>query len=196
MGVKGLRNAAIVTFVLSMALLLVGGYFAMDKVPPIPEKVVSDETLLTDHATIMQGQDVYQRYGLMDHGSVWGHGTLRGMDFSADTLHKIGQHMRDFIAAGNQPRAGAYEELPDDRRRAIDADVIYQIHINRYNPDTKTLELTPAQAYALAQIRDYWEKEFSDGDPRYGFLKDTIPTPEERSENRRFLFLDRLGGRH
>ncbi len=47
MGVKGLRNAAIVAFVLSMAALLLGGYFAMEKVPPIPEKVVSGETVLT-----------------------------------------------------------------------------------------------------------------------------------------------------
>jgi nitric oxide reductase subunit B len=188
MGVKGLRNAAIVAFVLSMAALLLGGYFAMDKVPPVPEKVVSGETLLTNHDTIMQGQDVYQRYGLMDHGSVWGHGTLRGMDFSADTLHKIGQHMRDFMAAGNQPRAEAYDELPADRRREIDADVCYEIHLNHYNSDTKTLDLTPAQAYALEQIRDYWEKEFSAGDPRYGFLKDTIPSPEERSKIADFFF--------
>ena len=35
-------------------------------------------------------REVFQRYGLMDHGSVWGHGTLRGMDFSAHTLHCVG----------------------------------------------------------------------------------------------------------
>ena len=120
MGVKGLRNAAIVAFILSMAALLVGGYFAMEKIPPVPEKVVSGENLLTDHTSIMQGQDVYQHYGLMDHGSVWGHGTLRGMDFSADTLHKIGQHMRDFMAAGNQPRAGAMTDcLPSAAGRSM-----------------------------------------------------------------------------
>ena len=96
--------------------------------------------------------------------------------------------MRDFMAAGNQPRAGAYEELSDERKREIDADVCYEIHVNRYNPETKTLELTPGQAYALAQIRDYWEKEFSAGDPRYGFLKDTIPTPDERGKIADFFF--------
>ncbi len=48
MGFKGLRNGAIVAFILSMVALLVGGYFAMEKVPPIPDKVVSGENLLTD----------------------------------------------------------------------------------------------------------------------------------------------------
>src|SRR3989304_3758416 len=182
MGTKGLRNGAIVAFILSMIALLVGGYYAAEKVPPIPEKIISGEAVLTDHAAIMRGQDTYQRYGLMDHGSVWGHGSLRGMDFSAHTLHMIGQHMRDYLAAGNQPHAGAYEKLPDDRRRASDAEVIYEIKLNRYNSDNKTLELTPAQTYALTQIREYWEKEFSQGDPHYGFLKNTIPTAEERKD--------------
>ena len=66
--------------------------------------------------------------------------------------------------------------------------MIYQIHVNRYNPENKALKLTPAQVYALAQIRDYWEKEFSEGDPRYGFLHDTIPTNEERLDLANFFF--------
>lgn len=82
MGTAGLRNAAIFTFIVSMAILLAGGYFAQDKVPPIPEKVTSAGQEVTSGAAILRGQDVYQRYGLMDHGSVWGHGSLRGMDFS------------------------------------------------------------------------------------------------------------------
>ena len=36
MGTKGLRNGAIVSFIVSMGILLVGGHFAMEKVPPIP----------------------------------------------------------------------------------------------------------------------------------------------------------------
>ncbi len=183
MGVKGLRNTAVVVFVLSMSALLLGGYFAREKVPPIPEKIVTGETLLSDGNTILRGQDVYQRYGLMDHGSVWGHGTLRGMDFSADTLHKMGQYMRDFLAI-----TGDYAELPAERQRAIDTEVIYQIHVNRYDPQTKTLELTPAQVYALEQIRVYWKNEFSEGDPHYGFLKDTITAPDERKDLADFFF--------
>ena len=60
----------------------------------------------------MRGQDVYQRYGLMDHGSVWGNGTLRGMDFSAHTLHCIGDLVKQHHASQGQPAAEAYKDLP------------------------------------------------------------------------------------
>ena len=59
MGTRGLRNAAIVTFFLSMAILFLGGYFAMDQVPPIPE--TSRGGVLTTGAAILRGQGVYQR---------------------------------------------------------------------------------------------------------------------------------------
>ncbi len=188
MGVRGLRNGAIVSFVVSMAILLVGGYFAVDKVPPIPAKVVSGQTAFSDQASIMRGQNVYQRYGLMDHGSVWGHGSLRGMDFAAHTLHMIGQHMRDFVAAGGQPQAGAYAALSDARKREVDAAVIDEMRTNRYSEGTKALELTPAQAYALEQTRAYWEKEFGQGDPHYGFLPNTVRTAQERKDVADFFF--------
>ncbi|HEX7551057.1 MAG TPA: cbb3-type cytochrome c oxidase subunit I [Candidatus Methylomirabilis sp.] len=188
MGTRGLRNGAIVTFFVSMAILLVGGYFAKEQVPPVPAKVVSGQTVVTDQATIMRGQDTYQRYGLMDHGSVWGHGSLRGMDFAAHTLHMVGQHMRDFAAAGGQPQSGAYAGLPDAKKRETDAAVIHEMRTNRYSEGSKTLELTPAQVYGLEQIRFYWEQEFAQGDTRYGFLPNTVPTAQERKDIADFFF--------
>ena len=74
----------------------------------------------------------------MDHGSVWGHGSLRGMDFAADTLHRMGQLMRDYVAAGGQPAAGAYGELPPEAPPARStSDVIDEIRVNRYDADTR-----------------------------------------------------------
>jgi nitric oxide reductase subunit B len=188
MGTRRLRNGAIVTFFVSMAILLVGGYFANEQVPPVPAKVVSGQTVVTDQATIMRGQDTYQRYGLMDHGSVWGHGSLRGMDFAAHTLHMVGQHMRDFAAAGGQPQSGAYAGLPDAKQRETDAAVIHEMRTNRYSEGSKTLELTPAQVYGLEQIRVYWEQEFAQGDTHYGFLPNTVPTARERKDIADFFF--------
>ena len=148
----GLRNAAIFTFIVSMAILLTGGYFIQDKVPPIPEKVVSGGNVLTEGAAILRGQDAYQRYGLMDHGSVWGHGSLRGMDFSAYTLHCVGDLVKQHLAAEGKPSADAWQKLPPEPRRELDeldAKVIKELRANRYDEQSKTLELTPAQALRL-----------------------------------------------
>src|SRR5512137_2454509 len=112
MGTKGLRNAAVFTFLLSMGILLVGGHYAKQRVPPIPDTIVCAGNPVTDGAAIRRGQDVYQRYGLMDHGSVWGHGSLRGMDFSAYTLHCEGELLRQHRLAQGKPPADAFAALP------------------------------------------------------------------------------------
>jgi len=159
MNTKGLRNAAILSFVVSMTILLVGGQFAKSKVPPIPGKVVAGGQIVTDRDAIMRGQHVYQRYGLMSHGSIWGHGALRGMDFSAHTLHMIGQM------------------VPVEEQR-----------VNRYDAATDTLTLTPAQAAALAKVRAYWNDVFEKGDAHYGFLPGTVATAEQRRDVADFFF--------
>jgi nitric oxide reductase subunit B len=120
MGTTGLRNLVIFTFILSMAILLAGGHYAKDKVPPIPKQVVSAGQEITTEAAIKRGQNVYQRYGLMDHGSVWGHGSLRGMDFSAYTLHCVGALVRQYVTTQGQPSADAFQELPPKPRRDLD----------------------------------------------------------------------------
>ena len=188
MSAKGLRNGAIVSFVVSMAVLLIGGRFANREAPPIPGTVSSGGTTLTGREAILKGQNVYQRYGLMDHGSVWGHGSLRGMDFSADTLHRMGAWMREYHAAGGQPRPGAYAALPEDRAAELDATVVRELKKNRYDPARDALELTPAQRFAFEENRKYWDETFSRGDPRHGFLENTVRTPEERRDIADFFF--------
>ena len=91
MSIKKLKWAAIISFIVSFILLLGGGYLAKDRLPPYPGKVADPEgKVLFLKSDIIDGQDVYQRYGLMDHGSVWGHGSQRGMEFSAKTLRHLG----------------------------------------------------------------------------------------------------------
>ena len=185
---NGLRNGTIVAFIVAMAVLLIGGRFAKSKVPPIPARVEANGAALTDCAAILRGQDTYQRYGLMDHGSVWGHGTLRGMDFSADTLHSVGRILRDYYAAGGRPQRGAYDKLSPDEQGPIDVRVIAEMRLNRYNPQSGVLTLTAGQAFALEELRAYWDRQFGEGNPRYGFLKNTVKTEQERKDIADFFF--------
>ncbi len=83
----------------SMVVALIGYYYTQRDLPPYPEKVLSEKgNLLTGKEQIMAGQQVWQKYGLMDLGSVWGHGTYRGPDFTAQALHKMGQSMHEKMA--------------------------------------------------------------------------------------------------
>ncbi len=182
---QGLKRLAVVSFVLSMLTLLGGGYFAMRKLAPYPDRIVSGQDTLATGEDIMRGQGVYQKYGLMDHGSVWGHGTLRGPEFSAETLHLTGVYMRDFYAG---KYGSAYEALPAEQKASVDAAVIKEIKANTYDPSSRTLLVSPARAYALQKVTEHWSGMLRDGDRGYGFLPDTVKTEAEASAISKFFF--------
>ncbi len=187
MSVRALKWAAIISFVVAMTVLLAGGYFAKDHVPPYPGAVVApDGERLFGREDIMAGQDVYQRYGLMDHGSVWGHGSQRGMEFSAKTLHIVGETIRDDMA---RVRYGIpYEALSPEEKDIVDLLVRREMKTNRYDPDADVLKLSRSQVAALEEVRGFYDRTFRDGDRRYGFLANTVRTPEQRKQISRFFF--------
>ncbi len=187
MSIEKLKWAAMISFIVSLAVLLGGGFLARDRVPPYPGKVVSpDGRVLFEKKDILKGQGVYQRYGLMDHGSVWGHGSQRGMEFSAVTLHLIGDTVRDHLA--NQEYGKSYASLPPLEKEFIDLKTTKEVKTNHYDPGKDTLTLTPAQVEALGANQDFWEKTFKDGERRYGFLPETVPSLQERLQLSRFFF--------
>ena len=182
-----LKTAAIVCFVIAMGGLLIGGLVANRKAPPYPERVTGpDDAVLFTQKDILAGQDVYQRYGLMDHGSVWGHGSQRGMEFSAVTLHRIGEKVRERIAVASYGRA--LDALSAEERDLVDVRTLREMKANRYDPNTGTLKLGALQMSALAANEEFWERTFRDGHKGYGFLPGTIPTAEERKQIGRFFF--------
>jgi nitric oxide reductase subunit B len=67
--------------------------------PPIPAQVVSPggDTIFT-HADILAGQRLFLQYGLMENGSIWGHGAYLGPDFSAAYLHALAIDVGETLA--------------------------------------------------------------------------------------------------
>jgi len=107
----------------AIVVALIGYYYTKRDLPPYPQKVIMESgDLLTGKTEIIEGQQVWQKYGLMDIGSVWGHGTYRGPDFTAQALHNMGQNMREKLA---QERHGiSYKSLNTESKGAVDAVVI------------------------------------------------------------------------
>ncbi len=187
MSLEKLKWAAIISFVVSMAFLLLGGLFTKDRLPPYPGKVVDQAgKVLFTEADIFAGQDVYQQYGLMDHGSVWGHGSQRGPEFSANTLHQQGDAVRGYLA--KREYGTVYEALDDTKKEIIDVKTRRVIKTNRYDPATDTLTLTAGQVLALDSVHRFWEEMFREGDTGYGFLPDTVRSAEERLQISRFFY--------
>jgi nitric oxide reductase subunit B len=184
---RGLKISAIVTFVIAMVVLLGGGYFASRQMAPYPGKVVDESgRVLFERSDILAGQDVYQKYGLMDHGSVWGHGSQRGPEFSAATLHLVAESIRDEIARRDYGRS--FSELGAIEKETVGLLTRSLIKENRYDPASDTLTLTAAQVRAYEKVLTQWEQVFSRGEQRYGILPGTVRDPAEREELGRFFF--------
>ena len=81
-----------------MAILLGGGVAMKKELPPYPGKVVGpSDNVLFEKADIIAGQDVYQRYGLMDQGAVWGHGPNGDRNFLPLSLHIMAEAIGDYL---------------------------------------------------------------------------------------------------
>jgi len=187
MSLSNLKWAAIVCFLVGMAVLLGGGIYMKKDLPPYPGQVIGPGgKVLFGKENIIAGQDVYQSYGLMDQGAVWGHGSQRGPEFSAMTLHIMAEAIGDYHARRDYGRP--YKDLIDLEKGLIDVKTAHETKPNRYDPEKDELTLTGAQVNALERVKVHWNRVFSEGETRSGFLPGTIKDPAQRLEISRFFF--------
>jgi len=187
MSLRTLKWAAILCFFVAMAILLGGGVYMKKDLPPYPGKVVGPSgEVLFQKSNILAGQDVYQRYGLMDHGAVWGHGSQRGPEFSATSLNIMAEAIGDYLAQKDYGKL--YNELDDLQKGIIDVKTKHEIKPNRYDAAKDTLTLTAGQVEGLNRVKQHWDKIFKEGEQRYGFLPGTIKDENQRLEISRFFF--------
>ncbi|MGO8704980.1 MAG: nitric-oxide reductase large subunit, partial [Candidatus Brocadiia bacterium] len=99
--------------------------------PPIPEKVVDAAgNALFAGADITAGQQVFLKHGLMDNGTLWGHGASMGPDFSAAYLHQLALDADDILAQRNFHRPVA--DLTPPERATLTGQVRELLSENRY----------------------------------------------------------------
>src|SRR5512136_2768062 len=88
--------------------------------PPIPSRVVgAGGSVLFSGDDILRGQEVFLKYALMEHGTLWGHGAYLGPDYSAAYLHREAEITRDAVARARFGRA--FDELAPGERDAAGA---------------------------------------------------------------------------
>src|SRR5664279_5354691 len=119
--------------------------------PPIPTRVVSTSgQVLFTGKEISRGQQVFLGNGLMEYGSVFGHGAYLGPDFTADYLHRAALSAQATYAG--QGSANARQQVIND------------FQANRYDKGTGRLVYTDAQARAFTVLQGYYGRYF--GDPK------------------------------
>ena len=93
------RHAVILILVLGFTVLIWQAARTYTDAPPIPDRVVSvsGEAVFTGDDIVL-GQQVFLKYGLMENGTIWGHGAYLGPDFSAAYLHTLATDTAELLA--------------------------------------------------------------------------------------------------
>src|SRR5579875_677031 len=137
-------QGVVLTFAVGFGIL---GYLALrvyEDHAPVPERVVSEAgEQVFRGADILQGQVLFLTYGLMEYGSIYGHGAYLGPDFTADYLHRQALAMRKFYGGGAEAEQRVRQEL----------------QANRYDPATGTLIWSDGQVRAFALLCRHYEEE-------------------------------------
>ena len=156
-------------WVQAVALVLLFGFFVLGLLayrtyqakPPIPERVVdpAGEVLYTQR-DVERGQEVFLNNGLMEYGSVFGHGAYLGPDYTADYLRR----------SANQVRR-SYRDAGSDRAAQ---QTVEDFRTNRYDQSSGVLELTEAQASAHRALVRHYSDFFSEPSTKNGLRAEAI----------------------
>lgn len=172
------RRSVIIVLLLGFSVLIWMAIRAHLDAPPIPENVVgpNGETVFTRNE-IMTGQEVFLKYGLMENGTIWGHGAYLGPDFSAEYLHTLAMDASAHLSIQQFHRSLA--ELTSAERAAVSAEVEQLLKQNRYNPQTKTLTFTPPEVMSYGNQKRKWTEYFARPLLNRGLLINHIKDPKE-----------------
>ncbi|HUF97757.1 MAG TPA: nitric-oxide reductase large subunit [Ilumatobacter sp.] len=115
--------------------------------PPIPDRVVSasGEEVFTGE-DVRSGQEVFLRNGIMQFGSIFGHGAYLGPDFTADYLHRAAVLVEATYGAGGADASGR---------------TIEDFRTNTYDPATSTIVYSDARAAAHGELAQHYHDFFA-----------------------------------
>jgi nitric oxide reductase subunit B len=132
--------------------------------PPIPQRTVDERgRVLYTAADVQKGQQVFLHNGLMEYGSVFGHGAYLGPDFTADYLRR---------SSNIVTRAYGGPASDSAARRTIE-----DFRTNRYDEHGGTLTLSVARGQAFDTLVRYYSRFFSDPDTDHGLRPKAITDP-------------------
>ncbi|HLI80907.1 MAG TPA: cbb3-type cytochrome c oxidase subunit I, partial [Candidatus Binataceae bacterium] len=134
--------------------------------PPIPAQVTtaSGETLFTRN-DILDGMNVFQRYGVMEYGTIYGHGAYLGPDFTAQYLHRTAMFLTEHYRNGGGG--------------SVEAQVVAELHGNTFDAGSGTLHWSDARGGAHKELVGFYQHMFSADHAAAGLQARSIPSSDQ-----------------
>ena len=146
----------LIIFAVSVFGVSMIGVHTYSEAPPIPEYVSPHGETVYSKEDILKGQLLFQKYALMDYGSMFGDGANRGPDFTAEALHQVSGYMNQYYQL-NLKKDSSREWIA----KAIPEQVRSEIKANRYDQQNNRVMLTPAQAFAAQELVKFYVQKFT-----------------------------------
>ncbi len=163
---RGWIQAVAIVMIFGFTVMGILTYRTYTGEPPIPARVTDTAGhVLFTRSDVLAGQGVFLRNGLMEYGSIFGHGAYLGPDFTADYLHRAALSVIEFYGGDSSDRAKA-QTVTDFKN-------------NRFNSSADVLIYTPAQVHAFEQLRSYYGEFFGEPTSKYGLRPNDIRDPEQ-----------------
>lgn len=164
---KGWIQAVVLVVLFGFFVLGFLAYRTYSGEAPIPARVVeAGRGVLFTGEDILAVQQVFLRNGLMEYGSIFGHGAYLGPDFTADYLRRAATSV-----ANSYPGRNTSEQAR--------AQTALKFKTNRFDANTNTLVFTPAQSRAYTELVAYYGKFFSEPSTRFGLRPKAVSDPTE-----------------
>ena len=172
------RRGVLIVMLVGFSVLIYLTINAYRSSPPIPEKVTTDagEVVFT-RADVQAGQEVFLKYGLMDNGTIWGHGAYLGPDFSAAYLHAISLEASEEIS--QQTYQKPFDQLVESDKLLVQTAVASLLKVNRYDPSSGVLTFTQPESVTFGNQILYWTQYFASPVTAAGLKSSLITDPVE-----------------
>lgn len=145
--------------VIGGAGVLFMGVQTYKEAPPLPSFVGPDGEIVISREQILDGQEIFQKYALMEYGSMFGDGGMRGPDFTAEALHRIALAMEDHYTALG--RDSETTPAPGQVRESVRERVKRELKENSYSAEKGEAALSEGQAEAFKILKAYYRAKFT-----------------------------------
>ena len=143
-------------FVISIAGVTMIGVQTYTEAPPIPNYISTGNKTIFSSEDVLDGQAVFQKYALMEYGSMFGDGANRGPDYTAEALHYVAVYMNDYYRANLRSAENA-----DLLVKGVAEKVKAEIKNNSFTEKGNKVILTEAQAFAANELVRYYQEKFT-----------------------------------
>jgi nitric oxide reductase subunit B len=172
------RHTAILVMIVGFSVLSFLTVLTYTNAPPIPDKAVDAVGhVVYSGDDIRKGQEVFFKYGLMEHGTLWGHGAYLGPDYGAEYLHRLSEVTRDTIATEKYSRP--FGQLTLDEQSVVSFETGRSLKENRFEPSSRTLLLAPGEVAAYRTQTPEWSEYFTKKNAAPGLPPNYIKNPDE-----------------